>query len=79
MRKVDEGGRGLDETIGAEVQTVTNILNQLRSKTRQEYVSAGGGYGEYVVGSLVQPPPPQTAAPVTASTNATPSQTTGPA
>lgn len=75
MRKVDEGGRGLNETIGAEVQTVTNILNQLRSKTRQAYVSAGGGYGEYVVGPLVQPPP-QTA-PVTAPTHATPSQTSG--
>lgn len=58
LRKADEGGREAEETIDAEVQTVTNILNQLRSNTRQQQVSAGGGYGEYIVGPLPPLPPP---------------------
>lgn len=58
MRKPDEGGRQLDESIAAEAQAVTDILNRLRQNTRQQQVSAGGGYGQYVVGPLTQPPPP---------------------
>lgn len=52
-----EGGRELEQVIATEVRSVTSIINQMRSATRQYYVSSGGGYGQYVEGPLVQPPP----------------------
>ncbi|KAF3769737.1 hypothetical protein M406DRAFT_66210 [Cryphonectria parasitica EP155] len=58
LRKPEEDGRQLEESINTDVQIVADLLNQLRSHTRQQYVSAGGGYGQYVVGSLAQPIPP---------------------
>lgn len=51
-----EGGRELEQVIASEVQSVTSIINQMRSATRQQFVSSGGGYGQYVEGPLVQPP-----------------------
>lgn len=32
------------------------ILNHLRANRRQQLVSEGGGYGQYVPGDLIQPP-----------------------
>lgn len=56
-----EGGRDLEEKIATEVQSVVRIMNEMRSNTRQQYVSAGGGYGQYVEGALSVP---VTAAPI---------------
>ncbi|PSR83194.1 hypothetical protein BD289DRAFT_289596 [Coniella lustricola] len=66
IRRPDDGGRQLEETIEADVRSVTEILNQLRSNVRQQSVTAGGGYGQYVVGPLSKPPVLGPAAPIAA-------------
>lgn len=55
LRKPGDGGK-TDETIESEVQQVMGILNHLRANKRQQLVSEGGGYGQYVPGDLIQPP-----------------------
>lgn len=47
-----EGGRDLEDSIATEVQSVMSMMNRMRSNIRQQYVSAGGGYGQYVEAPL---------------------------
>ena len=83
LRKPGDGGQ-TDETIDSEVQQVMGILNHLRANKRQQLVSEGGGYGQYVAGELIQPPSAtgpangSTAAPM-APANGTIPQAGGPA
>lgn len=57
LRKPGEGEREAEETIAAEVQRVTETLNQLRGHSRQQMVSEGGGYGQFEMAPLAQLPP----------------------
>lgn len=75
LRKPGESDR-TEETIGTEVQTVVNILNQLRANKRQQLVSEGGGYGQFEVGDLVKPPQPNLPA-AAAAPGSTPAPTNG--
>ncbi|KAJ4391695.1 hypothetical protein N0V93_005315 [Gnomoniopsis smithogilvyi] len=74
-----EGGRDLEEKIATEVQSVISIMNQMRSNTRQQYVSAGGGYGQYVEGPLTAPLNAPPNGPAVGPSNGPPNGQTAPA